>query len=479
MHGPVESVASLLIGGAWRDGADSMPVTNPFTGSTVAQVACANADDVRQAVASAVGGAARMRGLTTERRAAILHRAADALAARAREFAESITVESGKPITASTRETARAVNTLRLSAEEASRLNGETIAFDSFDGGAMREGYYRYEPVGVVVAITPFNDPLNLACHKLGPAIAAGNSVILKPADQAPLTALMLVQLLLDAGLPADAIAVLTGRGADFGPALVSARDVAMVSFTGGPKVGQEIARTAGVKRISMELGGNGAVIVAADADLEKAATACASGAFWASGQNCIGVQRIFVHAAVYDSFRELMIARCRALVAGDPTSPATDVGPLISNCDAERMAAWTAEAVAAGARVCCGGTRDGALFQPTILENAPDHVHAVSEEAFGPIVTLIRYETLDAAVAAANRADHTIHAAIFTRDIGQARHAAHHLRAGGVMINDSTDYRLDAMPFGGAGQGNMGREGVRFAMREMAQTKVVCFNYG
>lgn len=475
---PVAARDTLLIGGAWRGAATSMAVDNPYSGEVLARVACATPADAAEAVASAVRGQAAMRDLSTGRRAAILHRAADLLADQGDRFAAMITAETGKTIRAATKEAARAVNTLRLSAEEAVRLTGETIAFDSFQGGEGRSGFYAYEPVGVIAAITPFNDPLNLACHKLGPAFAAGNSVVLKPADQAPLTAIMLAELFLEAGLPADALNLLTGYGRDFGQALVAADDVAMVSFTGGARVGAEIARTAGIKRVGMELGANAPVIVAADADLEKAAAACVSGAFWAAGQNCIGVQRIFVHRSVYAAFADLMTAATDALVVGDPMSPATDIGPMIAVCEAERLEKWRDEAVAAGALLRTGGHREGATFHPAIFENAPDHVRIVCQEAFGPIVSLFPYDMLDDAIDAANIAEYAIHAAIFTADINQAHHAARRLRAAGVMINDSTDYRLDAMPFGGAGRGNMGREGVRFAVREMSQTKVVCFNH-
>ncbi|SNS24131.1 Acyl-CoA reductase [Sphingomonas laterariae] len=480
-HAPAHAVVrpSLHIAGAWRDGATRMDVRNPYDGSLIAQVACATPADVDDAIASALVGQRAMAALTTGERAAILHRTADMLAADAARFAAMITAETGKIIRAATKEVSRAVNTLRLSAEEATRLSGETIAFDSFPGGETRHGFYVYEPVGVIAAITPFNDPLNLACHKLGPAFAAGNSVILKPADQAPLTAIMLAELLLAAGLPADALNLLTGRGGDFGTALVASPDIAMVSFTGGARTGETIARAAGIKRIAMELGANAAVIVAADADIGKAADACASGAFWAAGQNCIGVQRIFVHQSIYAAFRDRMVATTEAMVVGDPMDPATDIGPMIAVGEAERMAAWTDEAVALGARVCTGGRRDGAIFPPTIFEQAPPDARIVRQEAFGPIVSLFPYADLDDAIAAANAVDHAIHAAIFTASLRDAHHAARGLQAAGVMINDSTDYRLDAMPFGGARRGNMGREGVRFAVREMSHTKVVCFHEG
>ena len=468
---------TLLIGAGWETAAETMTVRNPFTGDVLGEAACAGVEHVERAVASAVVGAEAMRDLSTGARARILHGAATALEADAARFAAAITAETGKPVRSATREVARAVNTLRLSAEEAVRLAGETIAFDSFPGGEMRSGHYVHEPLGVIVAITPFNDPLNLICHKIGPALAAGNSVVLKPAEQAPLVAVMLARLLLAAGLPEGALNLLTGRGGDFGDALTSHEDVAMVSYTGGAGVGQAICRSAGMKRVAMELGGNGPVIVMDDADIERAAQACASGAFGAAGQNCIGVQRIYVHEAVHDAFRDAMVAATNALVVGDPMDPATDIGPMICLQQAERILDWTREAVAQGATLLTGGERVGALVRPTLLADVSEAARVSCCEAFGPVVSLFRFTDLDAAIDAANRAEYAIHAAIFTGSLRHARHAARRLRVAGVMINDSTDYRLDAMPFGGAGRGNMGREGVRFAVREMSQTKVVCFH--
>lgn len=477
MHRAFDSGRSLLIGGRWEAAERTMEVINPWSGEALGAVACADAGHVERAVASAVRGGEAMRALATGERSRILHAAAMALEADGERFAAAITAETGKPIRSARREVARAVNTLRLSAEEAVRLAGETIAFDSFPGGEARSGHYVYEPVGVIAAITPFNDPLNLVCHKLGPAFAAGNAVVLKPAEQAPLVAIMLARLLLAAGLPAEALCLLTGRGGDFGDALTAHPDVAMVSFTGGAKVGEAISRAAGIKRLAMELGGNGPVIVMADADIEKAAAACVSGAFGAAGQNCIGVQRIYVHDAVHDAFADALVAATAALRVGDPMDGETDIGPMIGGAEAERILAWAEEAVARGATLLAGGERAGTLVRPTLLANVAGDARVACHEAFGPVVSLFRFTDLDAAIDAANRADYAIHAAVFTESLRTARHAARRLRVAGVMVNDSTDYRLDAMPFGGAGRGNMGREGVRFAAREMSQTKVICFH--
>ena len=477
MHVALDAGQSLLIDGRWESAALTMPVINPWSGKVIGAVACASTAHVERAVESARRGAGAMRLLSTGERSRILHAAAAALERDAERFAIAITIETGKPIRAARREVARAVNTLRLSAEEAVRLVGETIAFDSVPGSEARAGHYVYEPVGVVVAITPFNDPLNLVCHKLGPAFAAGNAVILKPAEKAPLVAIMLARLLLAAGLPAEALCVLTGRGSDYGDALTGHPDVAMVSFTGGARVGAAICRAAGIKRLAMELGGNGPVIVMDDADIDRAAAACAAGAFGAAGQNCIGVQRIYVHSAVFERFRETMRAAVRALRVGDPMDEETDVGPMADAGEAERIMAWTGEAVERGATLLEGGERAGTLVRPVLLANVPQDARVACHEAFGPVACLFAFGDLDAAIDAANRADYSIHAAVFTDSLSMAHRVARRLRAAGVMINDSTDYRLDAMPFGGAGRGNMGREGVRFAAREMSQTKVIFFH--
>lgn len=454
-----------------------MEVINPYDHSLLYTVSCADKTHVERAVTSARRGLERSRALSCAERAAILRGAASEVANRSDELASIITAETGKPAKAAHKEVQRCVNTLQLSAEEATRIAGETIPFDSYCGGEDRTGYYFYEPLGVVVAITPFNDPLNLVAHKVGPAIAAGNAVVLKPCEQAPSSAIKLAEILLASGLPKGMINVLTGYGSEFGSQLVAHPDVAMVSFTGGEKTGEIIAGDAGVKKLSMELGANSPVIVMPDADLEKAADACASGANWAAGQNCIGVQRIYVQRTICQRFSELLAKATESLSLGDPRDPQNDVGPMISEHEAQRVERWVDEAKAMGAKVLTGGKREGSLFQPTVLINVPASANIVCKEVFGPVVTVLPFDTLGEAIDLANAHPYSIHAAIFTENIKSALLASRKLEAAGVMINDSTDYRLDAMPFGGARRGSMGREGVKFAVKEMMQTKVVCFN--
>lgn len=314
--------------------------------------------------------------------------------------------------------------------------------------------------------------------HKLGPAIAGGNAVLLKPSNLTPFSAINLVGVLVEAGLPQEVVTVVHGDR-ELVSALVSAREVRMVSFTGGFATGEVISRNAGLKKLAMELGGNAPVIVMEDCDFDKAVEGCVSGAFWAAGQNCIGAQRILVQAELYARFRNAFIEGTNKLKAGDPSREETDVGPMISQQVAERTEAAVNEAIAAGAKLLCGHFREGSLYHPTVLEGTPTTCLLWHEEAFAPVVMLAPFDTLDEAIGMANLPEYSLHAGIFTSNLSVALEAANKLDAGGVMINDSSDYRFDAMPFGGFKYGSMGREGVRFAYEEMTQPKVVCINRG
>jgi len=329
----------------------------------------------------------------------------------------------------------------------------------------------------VVLAITPFNDPLNLVAHKLGPAIAAGNSVILKPATVTPLSAIKLVEVLLEAGLPENAIQVITGYGSKIGDPLVSDERVRMISFTGGVEAGKHIASKAGIKKIGMELGSDSPVIVWKDADMQLAVESCVSGAFWAAGQNCIGVQRLLVHKEIYDEFKTKFVELTKTYKIGDKLKEETMMGPMITETEAKRIEQWVNDAVAGGAKLLTGGKRDGAMYDPTVLENVPADAKVHYEEVFAPTVNLYPIDDLDKAIAQANALPYGLLAGIFTRDLETAFKAAYELDCGGVMINDSTDYRLDSMPFGGVKYSGLGREGLKFSLQEMTEPKVVCFN--
>jgi glyceraldehyde-3-phosphate dehydrogenase (NADP+) len=466
----------MLLGHEWVDRPDTIEVRDPFDNSLIDTVPSANAEDVQTALATAYRARETARKMTTYERSQVLLATAAIVADNLEDFAQTIAREGSKTINEARGEARRTVNTLTISGEEAKRLIGETIPFDSFPGGEVRRGYFERVPIGVVLAITPFNDPLNLVAHKLGPAIAGGNSVILKPATVTPLSALKLTEAFIEAGLPAGVLQCLTGHGAVLGDALVSDKRVRMVSFTGGLEAGEHIANRAGLKKIGMELGSNSPVIVWNDADLEWAAETCVSGAFWAAGQNCIGVQRIYIHREVYDRFRDDFVARTKAYTIGDKLDEATDMGPMITETEAERVERWVAEAVELGASVLCGGGRTGALMEPTVLENVPENATIHHSEVFGPAVNLYPVDDLDEAIARANSVDFGLHSAGFSNDLTICHRMAEGLDSGSVIINDSTDYRLDSMPFGGVKSSGLGKEGIRFSLQEMTEPKVVCW---
>lgn len=457
---------------------DTVQVCSPFDGTVVGSVRVTGAHEVDELLIRAHRGAELSRGLPRHKRSGILEKAAQIIESRHSQFAKTIVSEAGKTIVQARKEVLRCVNTLKLSAEEAKRNAGEIVPFDSYAGSEKRQGWFTREPLGIITAITPYNDPLNLVAHKLGPAIAGGNAVLLKPSDLAPLSAIKLVETLVEAGLPEEIITIAVG-GADLGKALVSARDVRMVSFTGGFMTGEAITRSAGLKKIAMELGGNAPVIVMDDSDFHKTVESCVSGAYWSAGQNCIGAQRILVHSDLYDRFRIAFVAATQKLKIGDPSLEDTDVGPMISERAARQAGDAVDEAIARGAKLLYGNRRDGSLFHPTVLENTPQTCRLWYEEVFAPVVILASFATLDHAIAMANDTEYSLHAGIFTNNLSDALEAAERIDAGGVMINDSSDYRFDAMPFGGFKYGSMGREGVRFAYEEMTQPKVVCINRG
>jgi glyceraldehyde-3-phosphate dehydrogenase (NADP+) len=338
-------------------------------------------------------------------------------------------------------------------------------------------GYYFRFPIGIVAAITPFNDPLNLVAHKLGPALAGGNAVVCKPATVTPLSALKLGACLLDAGLPGAALSIVTGPGSEIGDALVSDPRPRMISFTGGVEAGNAIARKAGLKKVGMELGSNSPVIVLADCDLPAAVESCVSGSFWAAGQNCIGVQRIYVEQSIFETFRDQFVQRTRRYKVGSQLDEATDMGPMITEPEAIRVVAWIEEARAQGARVLTGGSRQGTVVQPTVLVDVPAGAKLDRDEVFGPVVSLYPVGSLEEAIDRANAVDYGLHGAIFTSNLDKAFYAIKKMDVGGIVVNDSTDYRVDLMPFGGVKQSGLGREGIKFSLMEMTEPKMVCFN--
>lgn len=466
----------MLLKNEWVDREETIEVRDPQTNELLDTIPQATEADVDAAITAAEKGAITAKKMGAYARATVLRDAANLIEARAKDFAETIAKEGVKTIREATKEVSRCVNVLNVCADASKHIEGETITFDSFPGGEHRKGWYERVPLGIISAITPFNDPLNLVAHKVGPAISAGNATVLKPATSTPLSALKLVATLQEAGLPPLVLQVVTGDPHGLGNGMFTDERVAMVSFTGGVSTGKMIASMAGLKKLGMELGSNCPVIVWEDADIPWAVETCVSGAFWAAGQNCIGVQRLYLHEKVYDRFAEAFVKETEKLKLGKKLDEATDVGVMIDEAAAERVERWIAEAQEKGAKLLTGGDREGTTVTPAVLEDVPKDASLHCEEVFGPTVNLYRVNDLEQAIAECNDVPYGIHAAIFTRDIDVAYHAYDELHYGGVMINDSTDYRLDAMPFGGVKDSGMGREGVRFSVREMTEPKVACW---
>ncbi|WP_411561709.1 aldehyde dehydrogenase family protein [Pseudomonas shirazensis] len=456
--------------------AQQIDVFSPYDGRLIGSVPCLDASAIPAILERARQGVRQAAAMPRHQRARVLEEAARRVQEQAQAFAELIVAEAGKTLRQAEKEVKRCVNTLKLSAEEARRNAGEVVPFEAYEGSESRQGWFSREPLGLIVAITPYNDPLNLVAHKLGPAIAGGNGLILKPSELAPLSALKLVECLLQAGLPEAVVTAVTG-GVELGKALVELREVRMVSFTGGFVTGESIARSAGLKKLAMDLGGNAPVLVLEDCDLEPTVESCVSGAFWAAGQNCIGTQRILVQRPIYEAFRARFVAQAQALVLGDPALRETDVGPMVTEQAARRTDQLVNDALSEGAQLLCGHQRKGASYAPTVLEQVSHASQIWQQEVFAPVVILEPFDQLDEAVALANAPEYSLHAGVFTRDLAKALKLARQIEAGGVMINDSSDYRFDAMPFGGFKYGSLGREGVRFAYEDMTQPKVVCIN--
>jgi len=464
----------MYLEGRWTGGAKSQPVINPYDGREFEEVPVASAADVDRALATLVRGAAAMRALSAWERSKILDRAAQLMNDRADDFATTITREEGKPIRESRLETRRAIDVLTLSAEEARRLCGEMIPLDGAESGQGKLGFTLRVPCGIVAAISPFNFPLNLTAHKVGPALAGGNAVLIKPASNTPLSALKLTQVLLDAGLPPEAIACLTGPGGELGKAICEDGRVRKISFTGSYEVGQTICRSAGVKKVTMELGGNAPILVLEDADLDKAATAIASAGYSNAGQVCISAQRIVTDRRVQSDFLDALTAKVKGLAAGDPLRDDTAIGPLVRENDARRVADWINEATGEGASLVIGGKRSGAFVEPAILNNVTGRMKVGREELFGPAVAVMPSADFEEAIRIANETPFGLSAGIFTRDIDRAMRFAKEVDSGCLHINWSSQWRADLMPYGGLKHSGFGKEGPAYAIREMTEEKAV-----
>ena len=472
----VQETSLNYIGGEWVDAAAHEVVKLPYDGTPVGQVPRAEADVVDQAVAAARKALVPMREMGNCDRADLLLRIADLIKRDNAEYAQLICNETGKPIKEARVEAERSLATLFAAAHEARQLHGEVVPMDFAAMGKGRMAMTVREPLGVIGCITPFNVPLNLALHKVAPALAAGNAVIHKPATKTPLSAARLARTMEEAGAPKGAYNLITGSGARVGMAMAEHPGIAMLTFTGSPEVGRTIKSRAGFKKVTLELGNNSAVIIEPEADLSTAVARTTQGAFSHSGQVCISVQRVFVQRAIAGEFVERLKASTEALKIGHPYEESTDISSLIDEAEAIRIEQWIAEAVAAGAMVVTGGTRKFATLAPAVLLDVPDTCRISCQEAFGPVVAVYTYENLDQAIERVNATPYGLQAGIFTNDIQRAFRAARKLEVGGVMINDVPMYRADHMPYGGVKESGTGREGPRYAIEEMTEMKLICW---
>ncbi len=467
----------LLIGGKWIGTTATLRVRNPFTDQEVARVSLGDGSTLDYAIAAAHDALPKSRAVPAHERAEMLLRIAQGIGERRAEFVETIVAEAGKPVTFAEAEVARAIGTFTIAAEEARRWNGaggEVLALDAMAAGAGHIGITRRFPAGVVTAITPFNFPLNLVAHKVAPCLAVGGTMVVKPAAKTPLTALLLAEVLVAAGVPAGQVNFVVCSNEDAGRLVTDAR-VAMVSFTGSPDVGWRLKDISGKKRVCLELGGNAGVIVHDDADLAAAVPSIAAGGFGYAGQSCISVQRIFVQEKIYDDFRAQLAAHTREKVkAGDPKDRATVVGPMITQDALEKTRALIASATAAGGRVVMGGDASGFCLEATVLEDVPLSHDACASELFAPVVTLHRYRAFEEALRLVNDSRFGLQAGIFTNDIRRVLHAFESLDVGGVLINQVPTWRVENMPYGGIKDSGFGREGVRYAMEEMTEIKAL-----
>ena len=464
----------MHVGTGWIDKPEIINVINPYDGSVVDTVPKSDLSDVETAIATAVRGSKVMAQLTGYERYRLLHRAAQLLEERAEEFARTITLEEGKILAEARVEAHRTAEILNLSAEEAKRLYGETIPLDGGSGVRGKFGFTVRVPCGVVVAVTPFNFPLHLVCHKVGPALAAGNAVIVKPATDTPLSALKVVELLLEAGFPAEAIQCLTGSGAEIGDALCADPRVRKISFTGSRDVGEHICRQAGIKKVTMELGSNSPLIVMPDADLEKMAAVTAATGFSNAGQVCISAQRVMVNDKIYDDFLAALRLKVAAIAIGNPLEENVKMGPMVRERDAMRVQEWVQDSVKHGASLLAGGERHGTLLAPTLVADVKPDMRISCDEVFGPVVGAMRFGDINQAIEYANNTNYGLSAAIFTNNLDWAMKFIRGVESGNIHVNWGPQWRTDLMPYGGLKESGMGKEGPRYAVAEMTETKMV-----
>jgi acyl-CoA reductase-like NAD-dependent aldehyde dehydrogenase len=464
----------LLIDGQWVGSGNPLEVKNKYNGSTVGVLPTAGREDLNKALDAAERTEDVMADMPAYKRADILLKTATLLRERADDLAKTIAAEAGKALKFARAEVDRAASTFTIASEEAKRLHGETIPLDAVPAGEGYFGFWTRRPVGVIAAISPFNFPLNLVAHKVAPALASGNTLVLKPATTTPLAAVKLCQILMDAGLPAGAINLVVGSGGTVGEWLITDSRVDKITFTGSPEIGKHILAVAGIKKVTLELGNTSPVVVAPDADLDFVAKRCAVGAFYNSGQVCISVQRIYSQKQVYEPFSEKFVKATEAMVVGDPLDERVDVGPMIDSKEVDRIEGWVNEAQGAGAKILTGGKREGTVYYPTVLTGVQDDMKVVTEEVFAPVASVISSDDFESALQQANDTKFGLQVGVFTNDVNRVLKAVKRLNFGGVIVNDTPNFRADHMPYGGNRQSGLGREGVKFAMEDMTNIQLV-----
>ena len=467
----------MYVGGEWIDKDDKIEVMNSYDGTVIDTVPGADLEDLETAVASAERGARVMADVPAYDRYLMLKKTAEIMEERQEDFGRTITLEEGKVITEGRMEAGRAIQTMTLSAEEAKRLYGETVPLDAAPGWGGQMGFTLRVPCGVVAAISPFNFPLNLVAHKVGPALAAGNAVIIKPASDTPLSALKLTEALLEAGVPAEAVQCVTGSGGRIGDALVADDRVRKVTFTGSRDIGERICRTAGLKKVTMELGSNSPLIVMPDADMDKVVKGTIASGFSNAGQVCISAQRIITNREVYADYLDALTEGVKEISTGDPLREDVKMGPMVRSEDAVRVNEWITEAVDGGARTVVGGDYEGAMHQPTIVADVRPEMRISCDELFGPAVAVTPFSDIDEAIEMANDSNYGLSAGIFTQNVDWAMQFARRVHSGNLMINSGPQWRADLMPYGGVKESGMGKEGPRYAVEEMTELKMVVYH--
>ncbi|MEN6292703.1 MAG: lactaldehyde dehydrogenase [Methanobacterium sp.] len=466
----------MLINGKLIDKPEKIEIRNPFNNEVIDTVPQGNHEDVQNALIAANRAKKALNDLTSREISESLYGIHEELSKNSKSLAKLVTLDCGKPIKDSIEEVNRSIQTILLSAEESKRIYGETIPMDACAGGENVIGFTMRLPLGVVAAITPFNYPLNLAIHKVAPAIAAKNSVILKPSMKAPLTALKMAEIM-DFYLPDGALNAVTGHGRTIGDEIVTSPVVNKISFTGSVEIGEHISKQAGMKKLTLELGGNDPLIVLEDADIDKAVEAAVRGSYLNAGQVCIGVKRVILDNKIADEFIQKFVNNTKKLVTGDPMDPETDVGPLINKGAAIEVENRVNESISDGAELLCGGKREGTLYMPTILDNVDSKMKIVQYETFGPVSPIIRINGIDEAIKVANNTKYGLQAGIFTNNINNAIKAVKEIEAGGVIVNKPSTYRMDNMPFGGCKMSGLGKEGIKYAIEDMTKTKIAVIN--